>query len=162
MRFLIYCCLLTTFTGMGQNTMEFKEGMEMPPASLKEVTWIAGHWQGEAFGGLAEEIWSPPLGDSMMFVFKHVADGKVTFYEVGHIQQKEASLILQLKHFHGSLKGWEEKDETVDFKLVKLDGNRAYFDGFTIEYIDENHMNMYVLIDDGSGSKEVAFNYTRQ
>ncbi len=162
MKFLIYCCLLTTCTIIGQNTLEFKEGMAVPEASLKEITWIAGHWQGEAFGGIAEEIWSPPLGDSMMFVFKHVVDGKVTFYEIGHIQQKERSLILQLKHFHGSMKGWEEKDETVDFKLVKLEGNRAYFDGFTIEHVDENHMNMYVVVDDGNGPNEVAFNYTRQ
>lgn len=142
--------------------MSLTEGSESPKATLEAVSWIAGHWKGEAFGGIVDEIWSPPLGDSMMFVFKLVAEDKVQFYEVGHIQQVGETLILQLKHFHGSLKGWEEKDETVDFKLVKLENNRVYFDGFTIEKISANEINMYVVIGDENGpSEEVKFNYKR-
>jgi len=146
-----------------QNTQSFTEGSKSPKATLEDVSWIAGHWKGEAFGGVAEEIWSPPLGDSMMFVFKLVSEGKVQFYEVGHIQQTRETLLLQLKHFHGSLKGWEEKDETVDFKLVQIDGNRVYFDGFTIEKISGNEINMYVVVGDEDGSsEEVKFNYKKE
>ena len=121
-----------------QNTLSLPETSSSPKATLDDVSWVAGHWKGEAFGGVTEEIWSPPLGDSMMFVFKLVSEGKVQFYEAGHIQYKDETLVLQLKHFHSSLKGWEEKEETVDFPLVKMEGNRAYFDGFTIEKISEN------------------------
>jgi len=143
--------------------MSFTEGGKSPEATLEDVSWIAGHWKGEAFGGIAEEIWSPPLGDSMMFVFKLVAEGKVQFYEVGHIQQTGKTLLLQLKHFHGSLKGWEEKDETVDYKLVQIDGNRVYFDGFTIEKISRNEINMYVVVGEEDGSaEEVKFNYRKE
>ncbi len=143
--------------------MSFSDNDIPPKATLEDVSWVTGHWKGEAFGGIAEEIWSPPLGDSMMFVFKLVTEGKVQFYEVGHIQQRDETLILQLKHFHGSLKGWEEKDETVDFKLVKLEGDKIYFDDFTIERISENEINMYVVVGDEDGSsKEVKFNYKRE
>jgi hypothetical protein len=146
-----------------QNTLVLAEGSQSPKASLEDVSWISGHWKGEAFGGITEEIWSPPLGDSMMFVFKLVSEGKVQFYEIGHIQQIGETLILQLKHFHGSLKGWEEKDDTVDFKLVKLEGNRAYFEGFTIEKVSGNEINMYVVIGHEDGTQEEAkFNYKRQ
>ena len=143
--------------------MSFTEGGKSPEATLEDVSWIAGHWKGEAFGGVAEEIWSPPHGDSMMFVFKLVSEGKVQFYEVGHIQQINETLILQLKHFHGSLKGWEEKDDTVDFKLVQVDGNRVYFDGFTIEKISDNEINMYLVVGEEDGSsEEVKFNYKKE
>ena len=143
--------------------MSLTEGGNSPEATLEDVSWIAGHWKGEAFGGIAEEIWSPPLGDSMMFVFKLASEGKVQFYEVGHIQQTGETLLLQLKHFHGSLIGWEEKDETVDFKLVKLEGSRVYFDGFTIEKISENEINMYVVVGEEDGSsEEVKFNYKKE
>ncbi len=142
--------------------MSLTEGSESPKATLEAVSWVAGHWKGEAFGGIAEEIWSPPLGDSMMFVFKLASEGKVQFYEVGHIQQTGETLILQLKHFHGSLKGWEEKDETVDFKLVKLENNRVYFDGLTMEKMGDDEINMYVIVGDENGtSEEVKFNYKR-
>ena len=145
-----------------QNTLSLPETSSSPKATLDDVSWIAGHWKGEAFGGVTEEIWSPPLGDSMMFVFKLVSEGKVQFYEAGHIQYKDETLVLQLKHFHSSLKGWEEKEETVDFPLVKLESNRVYFDGFTIEKISENEINMYVVIGHKDGtSEEVKFNYKK-
>ncbi|HMB62854.1 MAG TPA: DUF6265 family protein [Eudoraea sp.] len=162
MKTLLSLLVLSSFGVFAQNTVPFKETSTSPEAALTEVSWIAGHWKGEAFGGTTEEIWSPPLGDSMMFVFKLVADGKVQFYEVGHIQQVEETLLLQLKHFHGTLKGWEEKDETVDFKLVRIEENRVYFDDFTFERISEVEMNLYVMIGARDGStREVKFNYKR-
>ena len=155
--------LLAILSCQAQNTFSFEEGATSPKATLADVSWVTGHWKGEAFGGITEEIWSPPLGDSMMFVFKLVAESKVQFYEIGHIQQLNETLLLQLKHFHGTLKGWEEKDETVDFKLVKLENNRVYFDDFTLEKVNEQEINIYVVIGHDDGSKEeVKFNYKRQ
>jgi len=163
MQKIVFLAFMATLSCAAQNTISLEEGSTSPKATLEDVAWIEGHWQGEAFGGVTEEIWSPPLGDSMMFSFKLVADGKVQFYELGHIQQLDETLLLQLKHFHGNLKGWEEKNETVDFKLVKVEGNRIYFNDFTFEKIDENEINLYVVVghDDGT-SEEVKFNYKRR
>jgi len=141
--------------------MSFEEGAVSPKADLLQVSWIAGHWKGEAFGGIVEEIWSPPLGGSMMFSFKHILDGKVNFYELGHIQEIEGSLRYQLKHFGGDLKGWEEKEEVVSAKLVQLDKNRVYFDDFTFEKISNDEINIYVVLENGEQSEEVKFNYKR-
>lgn len=145
----------------GQNTLSLEEGAISPKADLSSVIWMEGHWRGEAFGGIVEEIWSPPLGASMMFSFKHVADGKVTFYELGHIREADNTMIFQLKHFGGDLKGWEEKDETVDAKLVKIDENRIYFDDFTFEQISDDEINIYVIIEEEGKSEEAKFNYKR-
>ncbi|MBT8305164.1 MAG: hypothetical protein KJP09_11890 [Bacteroidia bacterium] len=144
------------------NTLQFTENMTSPQANLEDVSWIEGHWRGQAFGGVVEEMWSPPLGDSMMFSFKLVADNKVQFYEVGGIRQVGETLLLQLKHFSGDFKGWEEKDETVDFKLVKIEGNRVYFDEFTFEKISDDEINMYLVVSEKDKQEEVIFNYKRQ
>lgn len=152
----------TTISICAQKTMIFPENGTSPKASLNDVAWITGHWRGEVFGGIAEEIWSPPLGNSMMFSFKLVNDGAISFYEIGHIQQINETLILQLKHFHGDLKGWEPKDETVDFKLVKMDENGVYFEGLTFEKVGENAINVYVMVSNEDGkAEEVAFEYKR-
>lgn len=145
-----------------QETLQLSEGQTSPNATLEDVAWITGRWQGDAFGGLAEEIWSEPLGGSMMFVFRLVKDGQVSFYEMGHIQEVEGSIVLQLKHFDKSLRGWEEKNETVDFRLVKIEKNKAYFEGFTIEKVSEDQINMWVLIESKDSSEEVLFSYTRK
>lgn len=163
MKYFPLVTLLLAFTAHAQNTLSFEEGTVSPNADLSIISWMEGHWKGEAFGGIVEEIWSPPLGGSMMFSFKLVSDDAVQFYELGHIQETNETLLLQLKHFHGNLKGWEEKDETVDFKLVKVDGDTVYFDDFTIEKIGDNEMNVYVVIGQQDGtSKEVKFNYKKQ
>ena len=144
-----------------QQTLQLPEGESSPKANLEDVFWIEGHWSGEAFGGIAEEIWSAPMGNSMMFVFRLVNNDKVSFYESGHIQQLDDSLILQLKHFDGNMRGWEEKDETIDFKLVKLEPNKVYFEDLTMEKISEDQMNVWVLIEEGGNQEEVLFAYKR-
>ncbi|MEO9891945.1 DUF6265 family protein [Aurantibacter sp.] len=145
-----------------QNTLSFKEGDQSPNSNLSEISWIEGHWKGEAFGGITEEIWSPALGGSMMFSFKLVVEGKVQFYELGHIREVEKTLVFELKHFHGNLKGWEEKNEVQQFKLIKVADNRLYFDGFTFEKVNSNEINIYGLIHQKNGAvEEVIFNYKR-
>jgi len=166
-KLLIYIAVLAVSLAafsqeQNSNTLSFTENTTSPEATFDDVLWIQGHWRGEAFGGITEEIWSPPLGDSMMFVFKLVVDNKVQFYEVGGIRQVDETLIMQLKHFHGDFKGWEEKDKTVDFKLVKIEGNKAFFDGLTFEKINDNEMNVYVVIEEKDGKQEeVKFNYKK-
>lgn len=161
-RLLLVLLFLIGISCNAQKTLQLASGEESPKADLNSVAWITGHWRGEVFGGIAEEIWSPPLGNSMMFSFKLVNDNTISFYEIGHIQQKDETLIMQLKHFHGNLKGWETKDETIDFKLVKIDNNTAYFEGLTFEKVDENAINVYVMVNnEGGKAEEVAFEYKR-
>jgi hypothetical protein len=69
--------------------------------------------------------------------------------------------MLRLKHFHGSMKGWEEKDKTIDFPLVKVEANRVYFDGMTFERVGADQLNVYVMIGDRGEEKEVKFPYAR-
>jgi len=157
---------IISFTGYSQQpaikTLQLSDNATSPKATLDDVGWIQGHWKGEAFGGITEEIWSPPMGDSMMFVFRLINDNRVQFYEVGGIRQVDETLLMQLKHFHGDFKGWEEKDNTIDFKLVKIEDSKVYFEGLTFEKISENEMNVYVVIDEKEGKiQEVKFNYKK-
>ena len=143
------------------NTLKKAMNVPSPNATLDQVSWIAGHWKGEAFGGQTEEIWTPPSGGSMMGAFKLFQGDKVSFYEICVIRQQGESLILQLRHFHNDLKAWEEKDETVDFPLVRMEKDEVYFDQFTFRKIDDDEMHIYVVIDDGDKSEEVQFIYNR-
>jgi Domain of unknown function (DUF6265) len=143
------------------NTIFYHDSIGSPDADLSAISWIAGHWRGQAFGGITEEIWTPPLGGSMMCAFKLIMDDKVNFYELETITEENHTLILKLKHFHSNLIGWEEKDKSVDFKLVKVTPNRVYFDGLTFEQVSKNELNVYVVIAEGEEKSEVTFNYKR-
>ena len=159
---LLVCISLQCF-GQGQfkNILHFDEVAGSPEADLDAVAWIAGHWRAEALGGVAEEIWSPPLGGSMMASFKLVVDDQVKFYELEAILEEGDTLILKLKHFSSNLHSWEEKDETVDFKLVKVTDDKVYFDGMTFENVSNEEMNVYVLIGNEGAEQETKFNYRK-
>jgi hypothetical protein len=159
---LILCLSLQCFgQDTFENTLPFDEAAGSPPADLNAVAWIAGHWRGEALGGIAEEIWTPPLGDSMMAAFKLVVDGQVKFYELETISRQGETLILKLKHFSPTLHGWEEKEETVDFRLVKVTEDKVYFDGMTFENVSADEMSVYVIIGDEGEEHETKFNYRK-
>ncbi|WP_458629269.1 DUF6265 family protein [Winogradskyella sp. PC D3.3] len=128
---------------------------------LENISWISGTWHGDAFGGQVEEIWSEPSAGSMMASFKFINDGRVSFYEIEVIREVENTLLLQLKHFRSDLKGWESKDETVDFPLIEITDNKVVFEGMVFEKISENEMNVYVDIEDNGKTETVKFNYKK-
>ena len=145
-----------------ENTLSLTENAKSPAARIEDVAWIAGSWQGSAFGGLAEEIWSLPRDGNMMGVYRHTKDGEITFFEILTISEYEGSLILRLKHFNRNLVGWEEKDEAILFALVQLTNDSAYFDGMTFRRLDENHITVFVRQQDQEGNTgELEFPYQR-
>jgi hypothetical protein len=159
MKNYILLLLLTASFGIAQNTLHYNDEKGSEKATLEDISWLTGTWKGEAFGGEFEENWSKPTGGSMMFNFKLVAEGKVVFYELGHIIEKDNSLLYQIKHFDQNLKGWEEKDKSEDFRFIKKEKNRMYFDNFTFEKVSDNEVNVYAYFE--KSKKEVVFNFKK-
>jgi hypothetical protein len=145
-----------------EHTLTRSEGALPPTASVEDVAWIAGHWRGEALGGIAEEVWSPPLGGTMMGMFKLIRQGEIAFYEILTIAPEGESIVLTLKHFHADLTGWEEKNETVRFPLVKLTPEAAYFDTMTFRRIARDTLQIFLAVRQPDGSvHEAEFLYRR-
>ena len=146
--------------GNAQHTLLLPKDADMPKASITDVAWISGYWKGTSSWGDVEEMWSKPMGGSMMFSFRMIVDNTVNMYEVGHIVEQEGSLVLQLKHFDADLNGWEEKDEVQSFKLVKLEDKTVYFDGITYMLNKKNELTVFVRSEEeGNPAQELEFNF---
>lgn len=144
------------------NTLGFAPGQERPRATLPDVAWLAGHWQGPALGGLSEEVWTAPLGGSMMGSYKLVRGDSVIFYEILSIVEEDSSLVMRLKHFNADLTGWEEKAEVRSFPLVRLTSTEAFFDGMTIRRLGPDDLQIQLAIHMQDGSvREEEFRYKR-
>lgn len=159
--FLLLFCFNVLASNEFPNLLFLKDKQESPIANLDAVKWLSGHWKGHAFGGIIEEVWSSPVGGSMMGAFKLVVDNKVQFYEIETISEENETLIFRLKHFSHDLKGWEEKDETKDFALVKVTKNKVFFNGLTLEKVSDNEINIYVAIEEKGLKKEEKFTYIK-
>ena len=141
--------------------MSLPEGVSSPSAMIEDVAWIQGHWIGEGLGGITEEIWSGPSAGSMMGSFKLIQDDKVVFYEFCLIREVEGSLLLQIKHFDDNMVGWETKEESVEFPLVEIDKDIAYFDGLTFHKTGHNRLSIHVLLEENNETSEVGFDFKR-
>lgn len=154
--------LFFSFSVFGQNVKALTEGMNSPDATLNEVSWISGHWLGDMMGNTIEEIWTEPMGGSMMGSFRMAYEEEIKFYELMTITEENSTLMLKIKHFNADLTGWEEKDETVDFPLVEIKGTTAYFSGLTFESVNENQLNIYVNQESGDEIHEIKFTYFKK
>lgn len=110
-----------------------EESQESEKPTIDGLAWMAGHWRGEGFGGQVEEIWSEPLGGTMVGTFRLFKDGKVDFYEIMVLEPDAEGIVLKVKHFSGDFTAWEEKADSVDFRLQAIEGHTATFAGLTFE-----------------------------
>jgi hypothetical protein len=162
--FVLICTVVATMwaqTQQTENTLRLGAGASSPKATITDVAWLAGQWQGSGLDASAEEIWTPPAAGSMMGSFRIFRDGVVWFYELCSIAEHQGTLMLRLKHFHGDLKGWEDKNEVREFPLVKQDAATVWFDGITFRKDGPDAMSVFVAIKRGGTLSEGRFSYKR-
>lgn len=125
-----------------------KDGASSPAARIGEAAFLTGHWIGQGLGACAEEIMSPPAGGQIMGMFRLMKpEGGLRFYEFYTIAEEAGSLVLKIRHFDPDLTGWEERDETVNFPLVGIEGTTAYFDGLTFSRQGRKRFASAVMIE---------------
>ena len=161
---ILTCLILLLLTvrshaGDEVTVMRLGEGEISPPARIEAISWLQGHWVGEGLNGKAEDVISPAVDGQMMGMFRHLkADGSINFYEFYIFAEHEGSLTQRLKHFSLPLSSWEEKDEFVDFPLVKLEERAAYFDGLSYVLGEDGNLTVMVRIDE---AQNAVFRYRR-
>lgn len=145
-----------------KNTLDGAEAAARPKATLADAAWLVGDWRGTGLGAEVQDIWSVPMGGAMLGASRVVRDGKVIFYEILTIAEENGSLLLRLKHFNPDLKGWEEKDETRDFPLVRVTPDALWFDGMTFRRLGDDEIQVWVAIGAKDGTvREEEFRYRR-
>ncbi len=101
------------------------ESLQM--TSVDPLSWLVGQWIGEDADQLIEEHWSTPQGEALMGMFRFIRAGEPRFYEFMTIAVEGQEVVLRIKHFNPGLTGWEEKDESVIYPLVRADSGKAVF-----------------------------------
>jgi hypothetical protein len=143
--FLIALCFFSLVVALpAQNTA---------PADIKVISWLAGSWKGEGFGGEVEELWSQPASGSMIGMFRAIEKGKLSFLEFEQIGEQNGSLVFKVKHFTPGFVGWEEKDKSVEFKFLSSTPNEIRFEGLTITKIDDDTCKHVVTLKDKATGK---------
>ena len=139
-------------------------GFELPDASIYEMYWLEGLWQGTGIGGApATENWLPPTGSTMVGTFiQQTAEGGIQFSEHMYLMEEEGSLVLKLKHFNADLTGWEDKDGMVTFRLLELEPCAAYFNALTLRCEGDDELVVAVRMKSSKPEvQELKFRFQR-
>jgi hypothetical protein len=119
-------------------------------------------WSGTGLGGVSEETWLPPAGGAMAGVYRLVADGRVSFYELMTLVEEGGTLIMRLKHFNADMTGWEEKDRSVSFRLARVAPGELMFGGLTFRRVGEDTLRIFLALRGAAGIREEAFELHRR
>lgn len=145
-----------------ENTKRLDPGSEPVNAKIEDIAWLKGLWRGKGLDGKVEEMWSPPMAGGLVGTFRLVKDDKLVFSEFFVLEQAGESLTLKLKHFDAKFHGWESRTKFVEFKLIKVEGQTAWFNGLTYRLNDDGSLHAFVAIKQRDGSmREGVFKYKR-
>uniref|UniRef100_UPI00404B6B5D DUF6265 family protein n=1 Tax=Fulvivirga sp. TaxID=1931237 RepID=UPI00404B6B5D len=126
--------------------------------NIDNYQWLVGHWIGDGFGGVSEEMWAPPVDGVMMGMYRNVQNGRVSFYEFINLSKEG----MRLKHFHPDLIGWEDKEGMVRFELKDFDANSLIFDALKIYKVDDDNIKMELRLNNKGEIKIETFQFARQ
>ncbi|MEX0288905.1 MAG: DUF6265 family protein [Flavobacteriaceae bacterium] len=131
---------------------------EVAAFNIDDYSWLAGHWVGDGFGGISEEVWTLPADGTMMGMYRHIKDGKLVFYEFLLLDEQG----LRLKHFNPDLKGWETKDEFVSFPMVSYTADKLVLKGLSFERKSDTEMEIRLRLRKGEELTTEVFQMKRK
>lgn len=141
-----------------------------PPASVADLAWIAGQWQGQKGADRLDEHWSVPASGTMLGMFRWLKDGKVLVYELLAFEDSDDRAkgpVLLLRHFNAGLIGWEEKDAPLRCPLAGGGPGEAVFacEGvaarLTFRRAGENGLTVLLERQKDGQTRTDEFNYQR-
>ena len=145
-----------------QHTYALDNPDERPAATLDDVAWLVGSWDGEAFGGRFEEVWNPPSAGSMVGMFKTLEGDEVGFYELLLLVEEEGSLSLKVKHFSREFVAWEDKEDFVDFRFIRAEPDALHFSGISFYRMSDDEIHGYIAMRRGDEIYEEKLIYRRR
>ena len=133
----------------GEQVVRASPGRTPPPARIDAGAWLEGDWVWTGGSGISETAWLGPLAGNMASVYRGMRDGRVTFFQIVTLVEAGQSLAVQLKQFDPDLRGWESKEKTVDFNLVRTEPGALYLDGMTYRRTPEGLESWVLAGEDG-------------
>ena len=99
----------------------------------------------------------------MVGFFKLFNDKGVVFYELLLLKEEEGSLSLKVKHFSENFHAWEDKEDYIDFKLVKIEPDAIHFSGLSFYRDGPDKINGYIVMKGKDGAvREEPLTYQRR
>ena len=145
-----------------EHTYHLEPDETRPAATLDDASWLVGSWSGTAFGEEFEAVWNAPSAGTMVGLFKLYGDDGVAFYEILLLSVEDGTLGLKVKHFSAEFTAWEDKEDYVNFRLVKKEDDALHFGGLSFHRRGDDSIDGYIVMRNGEETTEHHLEYKRR
>lgn len=134
-----------------------------PPAKLDTLAGLPGRWLGESPNGPMEAVFSPMRFGKMVGHITYWNDAGYRLIELVSYEERDGSLVYKVKHFSPDLAGREEKDVSVERRLIGIEGKKLVFENMAVLLqADDLSITLHLVGQDGSASDlELAYRRSR-
>ncbi len=117
-----------SFLLLGSLSLGLSASAQTSKATLSDVAFMHGHWQGSFNGGPIEAFWAKPAGDNLTGFIRMMKDEKVTMYEMLIFEQTDNGPVVLVKHFKPGLVAMEEKEVSDRYRFIESKKDWALFE----------------------------------
>jgi hypothetical protein len=160
---LAFACAAVLLCGSARVSELGASGASVP-ATIHDVSWIAGHWEGEGMGGFVEDAWMPPKDGAMLGSLRFTRVGsKRGFYELGAIEEHNGGLRLITEHFSQDWSERRSRKKALKLRLTRLSRTEAVFGPITIKREGPDTRIVEFMLSDKTGAaRPQAMRLTRR
>ena len=120
MKKLINTLVVSSFLLMSSNLLAG------PPATIDQLSWMAGNWAGNLGPNQLEENWISNEGNSLMAAVRMTGADATSMFEVITIEEVEGSLVLHIKQWDA---GFQPRTEAAQkLELSEITENSVKFE----------------------------------
>jgi len=138
------------------------------PTELEAFRWLTGTWVGQDNPDLYE-VWTDPIGDAMIGLFRWTKKNKVWMTEHMSITMDDDKPVFRLRHFSRDMVPWEDKDGALTYPLISSTNDKFVFENPTRDHPRRfifrrvSHDSYSVTLEgaDDSKKKSNVFTYRR-
>ena len=103
-------------------TPTFAQG---PAATVADLAWMTGHYQGDTGNGTLEENWAEPDGGSIASLVRSTAGGATNMIELIVVEETGNSLTLRLKQWDPGMKPRADGFQVME--LIEIGNKKVRF-----------------------------------
>lgn len=128
-------------------------------ASITNLSWLAGDWEGLAGPSTVEERWSPAAGGAMLAISRTTRGGTMSAFEFLCIAERGGGLVYTAR---------PNAEAPTDFTLTHIDTDSATFENPAhdfpkrIRYVRRPDGSLAATISGADGQRAVTFVFTRR
>ncbi len=135
----------------GEEKEERYTEKEYVKGSVEDLDWLAGHWQGEYYGGIVDEIYTKPRNGTLAGMYRWTKDGQGATYAIMAYTNVGETVVFQMTELNADLTPVKGSGESFG-QLLEMSEDKAVFEGMTVERNGPGDLTVTLTLEGESGA----------